>query len=104
MNKQAASEQFKSTYKAKYCAVHAVKGKQKGGRAGGLGKSKGRGGLVLPAHIPQKEAKLYIPEGASIWCSPTRGEWNGHFPPNKRVHEPYARNGNSEDALKACLK
>lgn len=31
--------------------------------------------------IPQSDAKVYIPPGASIWRGLTRGEWWGHFPP-----------------------
>lgn len=60
----------------------------------------------LPHHIPQAEARLFIPAPGHchIWQGRTRGEWNGHYPPNKRVHKPFVRYGGSEGALKECLK
>jgi len=58
----------------------------------------------LPAHIDQKEAKEFLPPGAYIWRSHTRGEWNAHLPGTTRVWEPFIRWGSSERALRECLK
>eukprot|EP00969_Alexandrium_andersonii_P145211 6421438-Alexandrium_andersonii.AAC.1 len=82
---------FRSEYTARAQKVHSSKSKKGGAKA-----SK----LVLPHHMEQRDAKKFLPPGASIWRSAARGEWNGHLPPNRRVSEPYLKHGSSEQALK----
>ena len=59
--------------------------------------------ILFPHHCSQPEAKKMLPPGASIWRALQKGEWCGHFPPYRRVSEPFARNGSSQNALKMCL-
>ena len=43
----------------------------------------------IPNAIEQKEAKKYVPPGASIWRNRIYGAWCGHCPPRSRISEPW---------------
>jgi hypothetical protein len=57
----------------------------------------------LAAHLTQAEAKKALPPKCSLWLA-TRGEWNGHCKPYKRVTAPFHKHGGSHEALRFCLK
>ena len=91
---------YKQAY-TKRVATHrdALAAKTKGGSSG----SKAFVPKALPAHIDQKEARVFRPPGSYIWLA-TRGEWCGHVAPYSRLSHPFAKHGTSQLALRACLK
>ena len=58
----------------------------------------------MPPHIPQPEAKRYIPPGAHIWVGYTREAWCGHLKPFKRVSAAFGSSGGSQGALREVLR
>ena len=63
-----------------------------------------RSQTTLPSTIPQKDAKLYLPdEGASIWRSTVAGARCAYVPSRKRISESWAKHNSDEAALKALL-
>jgi hypothetical protein len=99
VKRKSAHHDFKGEYVAKAIALKDAKVVPKG-------KKMKVAELVLPHHIEQKDAKMYLPPAANvhIWRSNTRGEWNSHMPPFKRITCSYIKFGSSELALKQCLK
>lgn len=91
--------ELRTAYVARARCVHAADQKAKKKRGGKPAKP-----LVFPHTLEQHEAKRYASEGGSLWRSNTRGEWCGHFPPNKRISEPYVKHGSADAALRACLR
>ena len=91
---------LQNSYQAKARQVRAAAAKNaKKGR-----KPKQPPALVYSHHCAQADAKRFVPDGASIWRSNTRGEWCGHCPPFKRCSESFAKHGNSEQALQSLLR
>jgi hypothetical protein len=92
---------FVGEYKAKHVQIRAerqaaedaavaAKGKPKG-----KGKGKGKGKPpplppALPSTITQATAKLFVPQGCTVWRGVVRCEWCGHCPPYKRVQSPWS--------------
>lgn len=57
-----------------------------------------------PLHeITQKEAKRFLPEGATLWQDRVRGGWHAHFPPWPRVSRSFQRYGQT-GALQECYR
>lgn len=63
---------------------------------------------ALPPHIPQADAKLFLPHGPDvnchIWLGHTRHTWNAHYVPFPRVSAPFYKHGSSEEALRYVLR
>ena len=79
--------------------VKVKKGKGKGGK--GKGKRGQDEVKVLPeGEVLQRDVKQYTPPGASIWRGNTKGTWNGHFPPFRRISCPWKLIG----CRKSCLE
>ena len=92
--RQQSADAFRSEYRLRAEAIAAKSAKKK----------KGVAAVLIPHHCTQPEAKRLLPPGASIWRSLKRSEWCGHYPPYRRVTEPFTRSGSSQNALKACLR
>ena len=95
--KQAEHDEFALSYQRKAESVRGDDAKK-------LKKSE-PSRLRLPEHhVPQCEAKRYIPPGTAIWQGRTIICWNGHCPPYRRCSGTLAEYGNSELALRVVLK
>ena len=63
--------------------------------------------LVLLSNddLPQKDAKTYLPPGASCWRGNYRGCWSFHLPPHKRISESWSdHGGSSREAMLAGMR
>lgn len=67
---------------------------------GSLTRFKKKAKEPFPNLVSQKEAKKYLPPGASIWRGRTKMTWNGHCPPRRRISEPW---GADEQAALALI-
>eukprot|EP00969_Alexandrium_andersonii_P185102 8177381-Alexandrium_andersonii.AAC.2 len=43
----------------------------------------------LESRVEQADMKVYLPPGASLWKGGVKGNWSGHYPPNKRISCPW---------------
>ena len=57
----------------------------------------------VPSTMDQSTAKAFMPEGGHIWKVNGRGEWNGRYPPFKRVWASWVVDG-EELAMKKVIK
>eukprot|EP00975_Prorocentrum_lima_P051844 10857301-Prorocentrum_lima.AAC.1 len=39
-----------------------------------------------PEKVEQKDVKGYVPLGGSIWRDNFKEQWQGHYPPRRRIH------------------
>ena len=60
--------------------------------------------LAIPHHCTHLQAKRLTPPASFIWRGCPRGEWCGHFQPNKRVTCRFTKFGGSQNALRECSK
>lgn len=94
--------QFSAAVQARRAAVRAAAAK--GGRRKKRNDSSAPSApRPFPNTISQPEAKLFIPEGSSIWKSNTRFAWCGHVPPRARISEQWQKHGSDQVALQCLL-
>ena len=93
----AESKQFQTDYVAKRAAVGppAQHSRQK---------QKANQYPALPSHIQQKDAKVFLPPGCSIWKGHGLNLWAGHCPPYPRKSARWHLNGGEQGALLQCLR
>ncbi|CAK0797975.1 unnamed protein product [Prorocentrum cordatum] len=92
-----AHEEFTEEFEAKLLELARAKA---GGKKPKVGAGKTE---KIPTTLTQKEAKKYLPPGASIWRGFSRGEWMGHMPPYRRVSAPWSKHTEA-GAMRVVLK
>lgn len=94
--------QFSAAFRAKRVAVRSAAAKSQAKKRGRSAQASAP--RPFPNTIAQSEARLYIPDGSSIWLSNTRFAWCAHVPPRSRISEPWQKHGSDQAALQCILR